>query len=529
MSIRLLTGDCRAMLGTLEEGSVHCVVCSPPYWSLRSYNTPPQVFGGDPACVHEWSGELPGKRSRWGDLSSLSAKQASNGGSEAMVAALEAPGGALCASCGAWRGELGLEPTLDLYVEHLVEVFGAVRRVMHPSGLLFVNLGDSYAGSGQGGEGPPRARTETRAPLAKAVNRNRSSDLPPGSLCMVPARFALAMQGDGWLLRSAIVLPKVNPMPESCNGVRWERCRVKVGNKPPTGAQWQQRTYGEGNHREVVYEDCPGCSKCAENDGLVLRWGSGRPTSAYKYLFVFARTSRYFWNTEAGRLPYSPATLPEVKEEYNGQALKDFASAGAQNASDVKRRVIEGMERNGGANMRNWVLWKPSGGLKENHFAAFPAWLPELAIKVGTAEQVCSKCGGPWAPVVEREANAEGILGRGNGRHPWDFNPEAKGRHVDPVRRTLAHRPTCACNAPPRPALVCDPFAGSGTTGLAADRLGRDAILIDLNPTYTAMAEKRATQDAGLFAEVEREEPRPSLPFDAPPPPLPLAGLEIEP
>jgi hypothetical protein len=72
-------------------------------------------------------------------------------------------------------------------------------------------------------------------------------------------------------------------------------------------------------------------------------------------------------------------------------------------------------------------------------------------------------------------------------------------------RKTTGWSPSCSCNAAAVPCTVLDPFAGAGTTGLVADRLGRDAILIELNPTYAAMIERRIGADAGMFADIHRE------------------------
>jgi len=103
-TVQLLCGDVRTMLRGLPAESVHCCVTSPPFWGLRAYGTDPRVWGGCADCEHAWDEEEPGKRSRWGELDTLSEKQASNRGSASMVAALEAPGGCFCRACGAWRG-----------------------------------------------------------------------------------------------------------------------------------------------------------------------------------------------------------------------------------------------------------------------------------------------------------------------------------------------------------------------------------------------------------------------------------------
>jgi len=108
----ITTGHVLSVLATWPDECVQCVVTSPPYWGLRDYGIEPQVWGGEPGCEHDWG---------------------------------TAATGAFCPRCGAWRGSLGLEPTPELYVEHLVSVFREVRRVLRTDGTLWLNLGDSYA------------------------------------------------------------------------------------------------------------------------------------------------------------------------------------------------------------------------------------------------------------------------------------------------------------------------------------------------------------------------------------------------
>jgi hypothetical protein len=161
--------------------------------------------------------------------------------------------GQFCAICAAWRGSLGLEPTPELYVKHIVEVFREVRRVLRKDGVLFLNLGDTYAGV----RGATQHSEETKTPTG----------LNPKDLVGIPWSVAFALRADGWWLRSDCIWAKGvsgqketaaqvydaalkhvneetaqaivkdldlyvgNPMPESVNGWRWERHKVKVGHK----------------------------------------------------------------------------------------------------------------------------------------------------------------------------------------------------------------------------------------------------------------------------------------------------------
>jgi len=167
MTVRILTGDCRAVLATLPDASVQCCVTSPPYWGLRSY-----LPDGHP-------------------LKSL---------------------------------EIGSEPTVDEWVTTMVDVFRSVRRVLRDDGTLFLNLGDAYVH----GTGADRGPTTTEGPNVPASWSNRSqpqrirpsAGLKTKDLIGQPWLVAFALRADGWWLRQEIIWSKANPMPESAR----DRC-----------------------------------------------------------------------------------------------------------------------------------------------------------------------------------------------------------------------------------------------------------------------------------------------------------------
>lgn len=146
-TFRLITADVREGLVALPSESVQCVVTSPPYWGLRDYGI---------------------------------------------------------------EGQLGLEPTYHAYIEAMVAVFREVRRVLHPRGTLWLNLGDTYAGSWCN-----RSHTRKREKYGDSQAPQRRTDLPAKNLIGIPWRVALALQDDGWILRNDIIWHKSNAMPES--------------------------------------------------------------------------------------------------------------------------------------------------------------------------------------------------------------------------------------------------------------------------------------------------------------------------
>lgn len=263
-----------------------------------------------------------------------------------------------------------------------------------------------------------------------------------------------------------------------------------------------------------------------------------RPASAHEHVFLLTKSARYFWDADAVRSPPSDALISQVNAGYNGNDTKDFAASGAQSASGTKARIISGYrskvdKQRGhsrrhagfndrwdamtkdeqqllGANCRNvWVI--ATAPFSDAHFATFPPALVERCVLAGSSERgCCGKCGAPWGRVTERvETGATQKMADG-----WDTGAGAhgtthregreKGKSDAPVTApvTLGWCPSCDCDAKRVPCMILDPFGGAGTTGLVADRLGRDAILIELNTDYVGMAARRLEKDSGLFADV---------------------------
>jgi len=218
----IYTGDCLEILPTLEAESVHCCVTSPPYWGLRDYGLPPSIWDGDPACEHEWGDMMPAHHP--GQVQDNKAVHPEN------AIGQNKGSGSFCQLCGAWRGCFGLEPTPELYVQHSVQVFREIRRVLRDDGTLWLNLGDSYAsgkgtcynpGGGESSLGnttnPGKNKKQAGAYPLDRGNKStlEASGLKPKDLVGIPWRVAFALQADGWYLRSDIIWAKPNPMPES--------------------------------------------------------------------------------------------------------------------------------------------------------------------------------------------------------------------------------------------------------------------------------------------------------------------------
>ncbi|GHV39233.1 methyltransferase [Bacteroidia bacterium] len=320
--------DALSGLKLLEDGSVDCIATSPPYWQLRDYGLDAILWGGDTVCIHdfdEWSA---------------------------------------CRICGGWSGQLGQEPSREMYIAHLLMIFDECRRVLKKTGTLWVNLGDSYskphkynrAGNDRWGNGKNTfCLNDIRVDMS--VHR-----IPPKSLCNIPGRFADEMVLRGWILRNEIIWHKPAVIPASVRD---------------------------------------------------------RFTIDFEKVFFFTKFPKYGFRQQFE--PYAASTSGRYERGYNTEGFKN-AVYRKQYGAPAGIKDINPM----GRNMRTvWRIATESN--HEMHFAAYPAKLVETPIMAGCPE------GG----------------------------------------------------------VVLDPFMGSGTTAVAAKRLGRHYIGFEPNPAYVDICNRR--------------------------------------
>jgi DNA modification methylase len=204
MSVDILIGDCRQRLAELPDGSVHCCVTSPPYFGLRDYGH---------------------------------------------------------------AGQMGLEPTPDEFVAGMVEVFREVRRVLRDDGTLWLNIGDTYAGGGNGGGGNFAAdRANWRVVPTRSGQRQAVGGCKAKDLVGIPWLLAFALRADGWYLRQDIIWSKPNPMPESVR----DRC-----------------------------------------------------TKAHEYLFLLSKSPKYYFDQGSISEPISAASIARLAQNVEDQAGSD--------------------------------------------------------------------------------------------------------------------------------------------------------------------------------------------------------------
>jgi DNA modification methylase len=213
---KILHGNSIEVLKTLPDESIDCCVTSPPYYALRDYGTGKWV-GGDPNCPHY-------RTSKYSEMTATGHKAMMDNGSPVGDAIYKS----VCPLCGAVRvdDQIGLEETPEEYIQKLVDVFREVRRALKKDGTLWVNIGDSYWGSGSRGFDFTDVFTERSKLQQGSKGTVDLTNLPSlkGSengtyknkdLIGIPWMLAFALRADGWWLRQDIVWQKPNPMPES--------------------------------------------------------------------------------------------------------------------------------------------------------------------------------------------------------------------------------------------------------------------------------------------------------------------------
>ena len=201
---KVYIGNCLDVLKTFPDESIDMCITSPPYWGLRDYGTEGQVWGGDENCKHEFESSKRKLHSgSWGKKDNVLPHF-----KNATVLNWEVED-RMCNKCGAWKGELGLEPTPDMFVDHLCDIFDEVKRVLKPEGNCWVNLGDTYANTGYGkGSGNMQHKNKKGAMAPKV-----KCDLPSKCLVQIPSRFAIEMTNRGWILRNEIIWHKPSCLP----------------------------------------------------------------------------------------------------------------------------------------------------------------------------------------------------------------------------------------------------------------------------------------------------------------------------
>lgn len=477
--ITIYKGDVLQSLRQLPSDSVHSAITSPPYYGLRDYAILPSIWGGDKTCKHKWisNGKRGGgsaKQGKTGQMRSRAVVEARTNAETLM--------GHTCTKCGAWKGTLGLEPTIEMHVRNIVEVFRELRRVLRPDGTLWMNYGDTYSTA-------PAGRTAAETKEIGKDNRTfrdkpvgTTQQLAPKQRMGMPERIVLALQADGWWWRDEIIWHKPNPMPISVKD---------------------------------------------------------RTTPAHEKLYLLTKKPRYFFDQFAIKETSAEASLrryaqPTVDSQEGGTKADAYESR-IPNPKLRSRRpneIIQALAASGADPMKNkrsvWTI--PTEPFADAHFATFPTDLVRQCIAAGTSSHgACPKCGKPWERLTKKTHTNPGNRTtngpRSTERKHEDFGSAGYDQRLEVAEVTIGFRPTCRhyedqYNELPRPkrarkreqrdaydarwkrvlkrpgdqywsvdkCTVLDPFLGSGTTALVADQMQRAAIGIEIKPEYAEMA-----------------------------------------
>jgi len=506
--IQIINGNALEELKKLPDGSVDCVITSPPYYGLRSYIGAETIWGGENNCEHKFEVNThytPG--------------QSDKATTNSPIKGLEKKWvEGFCSKCGAWKGQLGLEPKYQMYLEHLLMITEELKRVLKKTGTLFWNMGDSYAGKmgkRQGWNDNELTYTREEA-LKNGTSLYLNADygnIQNKSLMMIPERFAIGMIDQGWILRNKIIWYKRNGMPSSV--------RDRFSNK-------------------------------------------------WEYIFFFVKSKKYFFDLDAVRKPLKESSIKRISQNVQLQFFDGKVHDFPDNNMNIKNillhmqsKYLKDREPNGslaGRVLRNIADDKLETLVREaitnvnqylkDKLRASNLTVMQLAEMIGEKETTIAHyfrtdLSGVALPSKEFWDKAKDILkldeydkhikeeyksvipSFDKGANPGDvidtpavrhkswysnaghkfthdrkYDPNADGGDfLDiPTRpHTFAHfavypetliEPLIKAGCP-EGGIVLDPFAGSGTTGIVAERLKRNAILIEISSEYIAIIEER--------------------------------------
>lgn len=469
------------VLREFPNDCIDCIITSPPYWNLRDYGPETKtIWGGDKNCNHEWgeikktlkhkSGETnPGKESWYKDKG-----------------ASDDSGNQFCKKCGAWFGQLGLEPTLEMYLDHLLQITAELKRVLKPTGTMFWVHGDSYA---------------------------------QGCLVLQNSRLVERMVDEQeWCLRNCLIWYKPNSTPDSAKNrftVDYEPIFFFVKSNipqywvnPKTGKITDKQPKGtqgiEGEDWE--WKDCPVCNAFKGETKI-------SPEEAEKFSSPRARYHRKCENKQCinGKVKaslwrgcdyYFEQQFEQYTEPLNRWGGDELIAKGKSiwdegtGQSTYRNRTMR--PNLFGRNKRCvWVI--PTRPFEGAHFAVFPEALVEPMILAGCPAEVCKKCGKVRQKIIDNSEriNTRPGLNVGNAKSGTliDPNKELHSSELSKFRQKIIYKEIgytdCGCSEGWNKGIVLDPFIGSGTTAVVAKKLGRDFIGIDINPKYVEMAKKR--------------------------------------
>lgn len=599
--LEIRQGHCIDQLRQMPKDSVHCVVTSPPYWNLRDYKIPPvewpeMVFTPMSICEQKI---VP-----------------------------------------AWTGQLGLEPTPEMFVAHIVAVFREVWRVLRPDGTMFLNFGDSYFGSKSSGD-----QNAISCDISgKALGDFPKSDCFCQNLCGVCREVYRHTTHTSRLLEAMLLasLHGTNHEHKALKFVRLptsdslsQEARKPIANKDQIETEchesaplraflesmiWQltpqlldvclqrdnrgecllcarslernarqcedriscpcairkasdvrqdqtsHRLYSEATGDALVSskEDKVSDSFSYQNSTKALRLGqlkpkdligipwrvalalqadgwflrsdiiwskanpmpssvTDRPGTSHEYIFLLTKRAHYFFDMESIKEPASSATNP--RRSNNGQTpVQGWASgSGSHSTIDYAQKKVGSKRKFGDHGIKNnasfdeamavmpstrnkrsvWTL--PSQAYSESHFATFPPDLIRPCILAGTSQGgCCGACGKPLERVTKRTDTVDPSH-KGSRFDQGKTGARDGGKRTQSgerfLKETVGWRSTCKCNniSGVVPCTVLDPFGGSGTVGEVSLEYGRHCVLIELGEQNIELIKGRTNVTPGML------------------------------
>lgn len=438
MKHTIIVGDCLEALRAMPSDSVHCWVTSPPYLWLRDYGTA-MWHGGDTGCDHlgapkraqagfneRWSGKAPATTDKQGEL--------------------RAPFIGSCGKCGAIREDkqIGLEASLDEYLRIIVEVFREARRVLHPSGSVWINLGDTFAGSGRGPTGKSGIGDQTKRQGFDSHRPVVPTGMKPKDLMGLPWMVAFALRADGWWLRSEVIWEKPNPMPTS------------IKDRPN---QSHEQIFLLTKKRRYYY-DWWGIRERGPVNRQLLLWDG----ETARHAPPSSRNKRSVW---------------KVSPRHYRDATEHFATFPPE-------------------------LIVPCVQASTSDFGACAGcgtpWERVLRPSDGYARLLGNDWGGSGSYDLD-QAEGRGRFQLADGSISNTRRTKRKAPTVSADYESAGWRPGCKCGDAVTPCVVGDMFMGSGTTAIVAARMRRASIGCELNPRYATVAIKRVTADGHAGAQ----------------------------
>jgi len=416
--IDFLQGDVFDNIKKLDDNSIDCVVTSPPYWGLRDYGV---------------------------------------------------------------IGQLGLEPTYQEHIQNIVELFKAMKPKLKDSATIWLNYGDSYASTVNGTKVKDMKKSlqKNRTSKIKGVYDDRGfvdkpfstiqGTLKPKDLIMIPNRIAIALQDDGWWIRSEIIWHKPNPMPESTKD---------------------------------------------------------RPTSAHEKIWLITKSKKYYYDADSIREPLS-SNLVNGKIKLNDNITNIF---GKYKTDEIEKKHRQGMSKTRGSKLIETRPKLPSQKEFVNYLrnkTTLKDLVENTDIKKTTIEHLFRNDEIGFAfPSVEDWNKIKDLLNDWTEKFNYlDYGLTYVETHLDEIKnnplgknkRNVWTIPTKPCKEAhfatfpenliepcikagcPENGIVFDPFGGSGTTGIVAKLLNRKSILSELNPEYIKIAKIRINKKFGMF------------------------------